>query len=141
MPILLAIPVSKQSPRQPLRAARRTYHDTRNRKEFNDRRATDETTLAAEATDKVQAIPHRQLAKLHADEVRASDGAPPLETVALEVAAVDGNVTIETAGGMATALTPQAAVMTSDSLLARARDAERQKTVAMSRRVQQSVSM
>lgn len=95
-------------------------------KDFNERRALAERVLAGRAADRVQAIPHGQLAKLHADEARAIGGVSAPEA-APSVDAVDGNVTIAPTTGKAILLTPQDAMLTADNLLASARQAARRK--------------
>lgn len=96
--------------------------------QFNDRRATEEKTLADLATDRVQSIPHEQLSKLHADAAETNGANGLVQDTALDVTAVDGAVTLAAAAGEAMALTPQAAFRTSDRLLARAHEAERQRS-------------
>ena len=94
-------------------------------RQFNDRRALEEKKMADQATQGVQAIAHDKLSKLHAREADASICGDAPHDAALEITGIEGTVTI-TAAGVVTSLTPLAAVLTSDRLLARARDAERQ---------------
>jgi len=95
--------------------------------QFHERRATEEHTLADRATESVEAIPHGQLSKLHADEALACGSAlAPLEA-ALDVTAIGGVVVLAAPVGEITSLTPEAAAETGDLLLARSREAGRQK--------------
>ena len=91
--------------------------------EFHDRRANKEKALANAAPVSVEAISHRQLSALHADEARSTGGETSPQEAALPVTAVGENVAIEAVSGEVTLLTPEAAVVTSDLLLARSRDA------------------
>lgn len=94
--------------------------------DFNDRRALDEKLMSDRATDVVQTIAHDQLSELHAQEARDGDHADAPMTTALDVTAVDGVVAVSDANGDVTRLTPNAANLTSDLLLAVAHDAGRQ---------------
>lgn len=52
--------------------------------QFNARRASEEKALTDLATDRLQSIPHGQLAKLHADEADASEATIRPQETALD---------------------------------------------------------